>query len=196
MKKCWLFVIFILFITFGISAQDVSSENTHLKFKGIDIAGDLSLMVERLQKEGFTLVTQENIFAVMEGEFANKQCKLFVVATPSTYEVYEVIVNFEKTNSWSSLKSDYLEFKNLLKGKYNTEPKSIEKFVRPYYEGDGYELTALSVNKCDYASVFDLDNGSIMVGISPEKSVNVVYEDKIGSFINEQEEKEISINDL
>ncbi|MBR5469178.1 MAG: hypothetical protein IKU78_01795 [Paludibacteraceae bacterium] len=167
-----------------------------MKFKGIDIAGDLSLMVERLQKEGFTLVTQENIFAVMEGEFANKQCKLFVVATPSTYEVYEVIVNFEKTNSWSSLKSDYLEFKNLLKGKYNTEPKSIEKFVRPYYEGDGYELTALSVNKCDYASVFDLDNGSIMVGISPEKSVNVVYEDKIGSFINEQEEKEISINDL
>ena len=129
MKKCWLFVIFISFITFGISAQDVSSENTHLKFKGIDIAGDLSLMVERLQKEGFNLVAQKSTYAVMEGEFANNQCELFVVATPSTYKVFQVAVQLKKSNSWSILKSNYLEMKDLLKEKYNCKSDFIISYI-------------------------------------------------------------------
>lgn len=154
MKKILLVVA--LFLSLSLSAQE------HLEFRGIPIDGHLNSFVSKMKSIGYTVHEEDGNVVVMKGKFTNKDVLLAVIASVKTHIVWKVSVLFDEASSWSSLKSDYLEYKELFTNKYGM-PRSYEFFSKPYYEGDGFELQALRNEKCTYASFFENSVGYIGV---------------------------------
>jgi hypothetical protein len=99
--------------------------------------------------------------------------------------------------TWSLLKSQYEEYKELYKKKYSDiECKSFEFFKDPYDEGDGYELQALSLDKCIYASFFDTPAGYIAVKLSSTACVSISYEDGINIELRDSERESEALNEI
>lgn len=190
MKKL-LLILFVLF-SIGVNAQTES----HLEFKGIPITGSVDNVMNKLKTQGYVLVDSNDEIAIVKGQFANEECEIIIAATPKSKQVYMVLVCFEEKESWWTLKSDYKKLKEQITAKYNVKPKSTERFIDPYYEGDGYELQALRKDKCRYHCEFKLTNGKIDILLSDEASVYLYYTDAIGEKLNEQEENQSSYDDL
>lgn len=196
MKKLFPLIIFALSIlTQNVSAQNTSNNNLHLRFNGIPITGSLNNIQNKLTAKGFRFASKDGDAVEMVGKFANEKCRIILYATPKTKTIYQIIVDYGKEDGWGLLKSHYLQLKKFLKEKYNINPGSVERFIDPYYEGDGYELSATRNNKCIYFSTFTLSNGEITLAIADER-VLISYKDEKGNELNEHEVKELSLDDL
>jgi hypothetical protein len=99
-----------------------------------------------------------------------------------------VLVNFKKQTSWNSLRGDYMQLKNMLNQKYGQPTIEREEFTRSYIEG--YEMQFL--DECQYNTVYQFDEGGIMLSISEEGHVVLGYFDRINSEINDN----AAMNDL
>ncbi len=189
MKKVKLVIvtIFILNIV-GLSAQE------HLAFKGIPIAGSNNSFVEKLKTKGFTFSKMEDNIGMLKGNFINLSCDLYTVGSVNSNTMWKVYITFDDEISWTSLKSSYLKVKEQYQGKYG-KGKSYEFFSKPYYEGDGYELQAISKERCTYSTFWNTDEGNISVTISG-KHVAISYEDKAGIEVNRQEKQQVVNNDI
>lgn len=162
MKKIFVLACAILF---AIAAQ----AQEHMTFKGISMNCTLSSFVSQLTAKGYTKLYMNEKGAVLSGDFAGKQdCKIFVLGTSSSKVVWKVAVKFPEKVSWHSLKSEYNTLKESYTEKYGN-PQTFEYFSTPYYEGDGYELQALSLEKCTYSSFFSSPQGIINLEITNEK---------------------------
>jgi outer membrane protein assembly factor BamA len=160
-----------------------------MTFKGIPINGSLSSFVSNLKSKGFTLDLIEDGLATLKGDFAGKSnCTIVVVATEQSNTVWKVVVFFPEKTSWYSLKSEYESFKESYTEKYGN-PESYEFFSNPYYEGDGYELQALTSEKCRFVSYYQTDKGYITVEVHRSQCLLVSYEDAINVTIKIQEEE-------
>lgn len=51
--------------------------------------------------------------------------------------------------------------------------------MSPYDDGDGYEMRAVSLEKCRFISFFLAIGGHIIVKIDKSSQVKVVYEDRV-----------------
>ena len=80
--------------------------------------------------------------------------------------------------------------------KYGNPTNNYEFFSKPYYEGDGYELSALRNEKCHYISAFETKNGVVYLEISKFKKIEINYEDKANSNIMDREKEETVIDDI
>jgi hypothetical protein len=190
MKK--LFIMMLLCaISICVSAQE------HLTFKGIPIEGNLTTFVEKLKANGFKLTEMDGDGAIMEGYFSGDTRTILIYASKISKKVYQVIAILEKSNSWSTLKSTYDEFKSSLTTKYGNGV-SYEYFSSPYEAGDGYEMSALRLDKCTYATSFNILCGKIRLMISSVGggSVVVAYTDKVNEELSEKEEKSLISSDL
>lgn len=199
MKKL-LVVLFVIVSTFSTNAQEVQE---HLKFKGIEITGNIDNFANSLVKQGYTTKSLgDKNSRVLSGKFANKDCNIILLGTPNTNTIWKVVVLFDQEySSWYSLKSDYKNIKSSFVSKYGNPSNDFHFFSRPYEEGDGYEMTAIKVEKCTYCSFFDVKSGGITYGgitveISKYCSIRVAYEDKIGSQIFSKEKSAIVSNDI
>lgn len=164
-----------------------------LTFKGIPIDGNLSTFVEKVKNIGFKELLVSNHNAVVEGEFAGKQCRILIQASQTTDTVFSVGITLKEANKWDSLKYTYDEYKDLLTSKYG-EGESFEHFTYPY-DKEGLEMIALMNNKCTYATFFDLPISRIFIMISYVSgggNVSVVYTNKKNQALAEKEK----LNDL
>ena len=127
----------------------------------------------------YTISSNDDDSAIMKGKFTNRDADIFVLATPQTKTVYKVFVDFAKESSWSTLKSHYFDYKALYIKKYGETESSYEFFSKPYYEGDGYELQALTKEKCTYATFFKTPTGFVVVELTKYECLRLGYEDKI-----------------
>ena len=168
----------------------------HMSFKGVSMGRDLTSFVAELTAKGYNKELLQDNGAVLSGGFAGKDdCTIVVLCTSHSKLVWKVMVRFPKRTSWSSLKSEYNSFKESYTEKYGS-PKSYEFFTNPYYEGDGYELQALELEKCTYASFFSTPQGHICLEISKKKDVVVSYEDEINTNIKSVEKNKVVSNDI
>ena len=189
--------ILFLLIGFVIALSSFAQDPQHLEFKGISLDGKLSDFVSRLSKEGFTFKGYvRDYVAVMEGIFAGNYATIHILATPKSKIVWKTTVNYNEIESWSSLKSDYLNMKELFTKKYGEPEAHYEFFSSPYYEGDGYELQALRKEKCDYISFYRLPLGGVIVQISQFGYIQMSYEDKINSKLKIKEEESEVLDDI
>lgn len=189
----------ILFLLIGliIALSSFAQDSQHLEFKGIPLDGKLSDFVSKLSKEGFTFKEYAlDYVAVMEGNFAGNYATIYILATPKSKIVWKATVNYNKKESWSSLKSDYSEMKELFTKKYGEPENHYEFFSKPYYEGDGYELQALRKEKCHYISFYKLPLGGVSVEISPFGRIRMSYEDNINYELKKNEEESEALNDI
>lgn len=199
MKKILIAIICSLFV-FTSNAQNTSELNdttkTHLKFRNIEIDGNVEIFIQELKKIGFTYVqkAKDNLH-IMEGEFTGENCKLFISCTPKTKITSRVTAFLKESKSWTSIKSAYNSYKELFSKKYG-EPQSFEFFKKPYYEGDGYELQAIKNDKCTYMSIWKTKNGIISIGISTTIEIVIDYGDKINSEKAEKEQDEEILDEI
>lgn len=189
-----------LFIILAISCLSVLSTyaqepleltDSHLTFKGVEIDGSLKDFSSKLIEQGYVISESDDECVVFKGSFGgDDDCMIGVYTTPNTKKVYTVIVALSITNSWTSLKSDYNEYKTMLTAKYGKPDKSIERFKDPYYEGDGYELQAFRLDKATYLTHYNASNGTILVHIGHflgGARVCLSYTDNINGQLNKRE---------
>ncbi|MBP1631446.1 MAG: hypothetical protein H6Q15_2339 [Bacteroidetes bacterium] len=189
MKKIICSVLFIL-LCCSIYAQE------HMKFKGLDITGNVNSFGNLLAKQGYKLQESEDNALTFVGGFASIQnCIIYIIGSPKTSTIWKVAVLLPKENSWSSAKETYRKFKTQLSEKYGIG-KSYEFFKDPYFEGDGYEFQAISKDKCYYSTFWTLQSGAVSIEISSSEKIIISYEDGINVLINRKEKAEAVINDL
>lgn len=176
------------------NVSDITNEKSllphtqsHLTFLGVEIDGSMTSFVEKMKAKGFTPIggVIDNMIG-MKGTFTNKPILLNIARTPGTRKVYRIGVFYKKNNSWYSLKSDYDKLKDAYKKRYIVEEEH-RFFLDPYYEGDGYEMQALKLGKCDYSALFKTGFGSIILGIGESEQIIILYRDSINSALAEQE---------
>lgn len=167
-------------------------EKEHFKFKGIEINGTLDEFASRLENVGFSPTGDESVF---KGQFAGDDCNIYIMTTKGGL-VYSVCAVRSKKSTWASLKLDYKTLKEGYINKYGTPLVDVHRFSSPYYEGDGYEITAVRTKKVIYMSSWHLDNGSISEIILDDCSVALYYTDNINDAINESEKKKQFSDDL
>ena len=169
MKKA----LFIIFLSFAMNFSFSQS------FDGVPISGDLPTAVARYKAKGYTLDKYITSGAILNGKILMNNIQLFIFVTPKTKKVYKVVAYLDEDISWTSLKSTYIRFLGILTDKYGNPDGNYESFTTPYYEGDGYELSAVGLEKVNY-SAYWLNKAEMNIGveISTFKQVKITYENK------------------
>lgn len=190
-KTLLLFCI-IFVCTNQIFAQEVKTETLkHIQFKGTPIDGNIQSFIKKLENMGYTTSEVKGNIATLKGDFAGfKDCELLVVGSRNSNIVWKVKVYLPKRTTWSSLKREYSELKDQYVSKYD-KGKSYEFFSSPYKEGDDYEMQALRLEKCTFATYFNVEGGSIELEISKYGQIGISYEDEINSNKDTEEKKAI-----
>lgn len=183
----------LLFVALLMSSTFLAQE--HLDFRGVPIDGRFDNFIVQMESIGYEIEYKNDYGAIMTGRFTNKNVKLIVLSTPKTNTVWKVSVAFEEAVSWSSLKSSYKEYKQLYTKKYGIGD-SYEFFIDPYYDGDGYELQALELEKCRYMTFFETTNGTIAIELNKSKCLQIGYEDKINSKLAENEKTSSALDEI
>lgn len=186
--KFFLIATFCLFVLCGYSQE-------HLTFKNVPLNGDINNFAKELVKQGFTIKETKGNVIIMSGSYVNRECEVLVLATKKTNIVWKVAIYLPEETIWSSIKYDYLKLKEQFITKYGTG-KSYEYFSNPYYEGDGYEMQAVKLEKCNYITFWEKPEGSISLKISKYEQIAVSYEDTINSALDDKEKAETISNDI
>jgi hypothetical protein len=113
----------------------------------------------------------------MKGKINLENVEIFLYETPKTKQLFKLTVYFEEASSWRSIKSQYERLLETLTSKYGEPDNSYSNFKSPYYEGDGYEMSAIELDKCDFTAYWlNKDNLSLSIQISKWKQVRLSYE--------------------
>jgi len=165
------------------------------QFYGVNISGPLPTAIEKFKQKGFVLKTTLDMGVIMKGRIVNQDVSLFIFITPKTKMVFKMVVYFDELNSFDGLYSQYDKMVSTLTQKYGEPDFVEEKFITPYELGDGYELTALEVEKCLYSTTWLYKNNlNVQVQISKYKQLKVTYENDILSDQKDKEEEMLKSN--
>jgi len=166
-----------------MSALNCKSQE-RMSFKGVEMNTDLVTFVNKLVEQGIKIKEHKlgdiSYTYTLSGAFAGySNCEIFVFGKKDKTLVYKVVVYLPEDNSWYSIKSDYNKLKEAYIKKYGAPSEDFHFFSSPYYEGDGYELTAIKIEKCYYSTFWTFDYGTIYTEISKYCQIKIVYEDKV-----------------
>jgi len=168
MKKC-LFIALMLFIYSNLTNAQ--------SFDGVSISGTINSAIMKYRQKGYVFVKTEANVVQMKGTVAGNAVKLLLVSTPTTKLFCKAVVQLPKQDSWLSLKTMYNKFTSLMEEKLGEPDDSYEFFISPYENGDGYELSAISLEKCLYNKFwFEKNNLNLSVAINKGKFVEISYE--------------------
>lgn len=192
MKK-FILAALALFLT----VLTVSAQTGGPKFKGITVAGDASVFVDALKAAGFTYVAEHDEYYLLKGPFAGfNDCRTIVSRTAATNMVAKVTAVTEVYSTWFSICSDYEDIKQAYTQKYGAPDSDHHFFSPPYKLGDGYEETAVKVDKCHYLTVWHVDGYTIGIRITSGMKICIGYEnDAIMKVYSAEKESNIS-NDI
>lgn len=177
------------------SIRIANESKIHMKFMGIEMNCAVDIAMLDLEKKGFEIIDIRKEGYIMSGKFIDRNALVTLHATPKTNLLYRANIFFNEHTSWYSLKSEFLEVVKYYKAKYKSISSS-RTFIDPYYEGDGYELQGVSMDKCFYYESFEAEGGKISIEISDMKRVQIRYEDKNNAKKNEQETIAINLDEI
>lgn len=177
------------------SIRIANESKIHMKFMGIEMNCAVDIAMLDLEKKGFEIIDIRKEGYIMSGKFIDRNALVTLHATPKTNLLYRANIFFNEHTSWYSLKSEFLEVVKYYKAKYKSISSS-RTFIEPYYEGDGYELQGVSMDKCFYYERFEAEGGKISIEISDMKRVQIRYEDKNNAKKNEQETIAINLDEI
>jgi hypothetical protein len=181
MKK--LILILSMFISFSVNSQS---------FDGVPISGDLPTAIARYKAKGYTLDKYTSSGVILNGKILSNNIQLFIFVTPKSKKVYKMVAYLDEDFSWSSLKNNYNRFLNIFIDKYGNPDGSYESFTTPYFEGDGYELSAVGLDKVNYSAYWlNKYAMNLAIEISTFKQVKLTYENKELMSIKRTEQAQI-----
>ena len=173
-------------ITLGLllSIKGISQE-----FMGVKVDGSKATITSQLINKGMTKsASSVPTTLVFKGYVSNTEIELYVFFTPKTNLAWKFFVYLPKRTGWYELKGDYEKYLELFTNKYGTPTSTYNTFLSPYYEGDGYEMSAVGLDKCLYASYWE----KYSVEISQYKQVRLSYENTENAEINKREKNQIN----
>jgi hypothetical protein len=177
---------FLLLASVYVSAQS---------FDGVSISGDLSTAVTKYKSKGYTLSKYFENGAILKGNVAGNSIELYIFTTPKSKKVCKMVAFLEEDISWRSLKSNYTKFYDIFLQKYGEPDSKYDFFSKPYFDGDGYELQAVRLEKATFAAYwFKRDNLTTCVEISKYNQVKLIYENNLMMGIKDREQSEIESN--
>lgn len=162
-------------------------------FDGVAISGTLNAAIAKYKAKGYKFIKfHDSEIAIMTGFISNKRCEVYLTATPKTKTFCKISIYFPKLNDWEDLKSDYTNIRQVLINKYGEPDSNHEFFKDPYDEGDGYEMSAVDLDKCVYTAIWLYKNNmSIQVRISEFRQVNIIYESDKGMELRNKEKESL-----
>lgn len=161
------------------------------EFMGVKCDGKKDIAISTFKNKGFNLSSDDEGSAFMKGKIGNDEVELYIDYTPISKLVWAFRVYLPEQSDWYYLKSDYQKYLSVLTEKYGAPEKTYSFFSSPYKEGDGYEMTGVSVDKCVYASFWKKEQG-VRIKISKYKRVQISYENSINSMIDDEETKSLN----
>ena len=180
MKK---YLLVFVALVMGVAAWGQSASK-HLTFKELPIDGTQDEFARKLERLGFTFVRVDNEGTVLAGGVAEyPDCEVAVFTPRGVREVSSVGVVFPSRASWAEVMSDYNTLKNMLIRKYGKPEEVTEEFrgrVKP--STDDEKLDCLRADECMYSTLFDIDEGDILLQMGHENQgacyVTLGYRDK------------------
>lgn len=157
------------------------------EFMGIEVDGTRSQIINQFTQKGFKVNQKTENAITFKGEINGREIELITLYTVKSGKCWKFAVYLPKKISWYSLKQEYEEYVEILKNKYGTPTNNFATFISPYYEGDGYELTAVQIEKCIYSCFWGT---KIYIEISKYNQVSIKYENETNSDLNEKEKSE------
>lgn len=180
MKKL-IIAISIVFITSNAISQE---------FMGVPVAGNRTEVIAKFKAKGFYVTSNkadENT-VTMKGRANGTLVELYASFTPISGKCWALTVYLPVQTSWYSLKQEYNEYLTFMIGKYGRPNAIYDLFIDPYYEGDGYELSAVRLEKCKYAAFWD----KYSIEISRYLQVKIQYENTINSGLLDIERERVN----
>jgi hypothetical protein len=178
----------LLFVCLFLTSLGYSQE-----FLGIKVDGNRDEVIQKFIQKGFVMKprgSESPTVSTLTGTYSGKFFEINIVNTPKTKKVWKFAVYLPEKTNWYSLKSDYEDYLATLTKKYGEPNKSYSFFSSPYYEGDGYEMSALKLEKCHYVSFWD----NMSVEISKWSQVKITYQNMVNSQLNDQENEQLNKN--
>lgn len=164
------------------------AQSEHLTFKGVPIDGTLAEYTKKMQEKGFRYLYSENGLTILQGDFAGyKNCQIGVSTLDNMDLVSTIAVIFTTYDSWGNLYGNYANLKEMLSEKYGKPSMVVEEFQSSYPPRDDQSrMLEVSMDRCKYFSVFEIDLGAIELSINKaedymEGMVVLRYQDKINS---------------
>ena len=178
MKKITILFAAILLSIYSFAQQ----------FDGVDINGDYQVAVGKYKAKGYKVVETFAKGCKFEGNFGGQSVELYLFKTLKSNLLCKAVIYFGERSTWYSIKSEYENFKEIMTKKYGTPTSEHSFFRSPYHAGDGYEETAVKVEKAVFSSYWFNKNGaSIGCEISKYMSIKIVYENDANMAISKSE---------
>lgn len=182
-----LYVLFLVTVIF-------SSLSNAQSFDGVRIDGSLSSKIQQYRAKGYVLNEMLPNGAIMKGKVAGNTVELFILTTPKTKVVYKMIVYLPVHTNWPDIKSEYAKFVDMFTEKHGEPDSEFDFFRSPYYEGDGYEMSAITLDKVVCSAFWiNRNNLTFSVSISKYKQVEITYENDKNMEIAKREASEINL---
>lgn len=159
------------------------------EFMGIKVEGTRESVIAKYKAKGFKVsIPPSDKVVTMEGIVDNNKVEVLIVSTPVTHKVWQIQVYLPRDASWGDIKHRYESYLSLLTEKYGAPYSSFNFFKDPYYEGDGYEMSAITLNKVVYSAFWE----NVAISISEWKQVCIKYENTENSKLDGEESKTIN----
>ena len=172
-------------ITISSFAQD--------SFMDVPVGGTKMEAVNKFKAKGFSVVKLEDTYVRMQGKMGNTNIELAIVTSPITFSVWKYSVYLPKRDTWYELKSEFESYKSTLVSKYGEPTSDYHFFSNPYDEGDGYELSAITLGKCSFSSFW---GEKMSLQISKYKQVNISYENPVNSKLDDEEKEKLKLKNF
>jgi hypothetical protein len=156
---------------------------------GVEVDGNKTDVVNKFKAKGFKItITPSATATSLNGYIDGVKYDVVVCNTPITKKVWKIAVYLPEENNWYNLKNTYQKFYDLFLKKYGEPSSSYSSFSYPYEEGDGYEMTAVAVEKCTYSAFWN----EVWINISKFKQVELNYENPINSELFSAEKEKLN----
>lgn len=158
------------------------------EFLGIKVDGNKQLIQKKFTEKGYKYVSYSNDILTLKGKAGSNNIELHIVFTPKTKIAWKFVVYLPEQYNWFDIKKQYLEYLEMLTSKYGEPKSTYDFFSDPYYEGDGFEMSAVKLDKCNYAAYWE---EKYSIEISKFSQVRISYENPVNSAIFSNEKMEI-----
>jgi hypothetical protein len=176
----FLFVIIVLL--------NSCSPKGHLLFNGIPIDGHIDAFASELTKAGF-IITDSTIQneIILNGKYADKECKVSVFGTSKNKLAYKVIVEMPQVVN-DSLEISFEKMQKLFSSTYGGETTRYMQYKNPERLLFNERGLKRQIMKGDYSRY---NNGSGIVLMEVQDGfISITYLDKINNEIRKREKAE------
>jgi hypothetical protein len=166
-------------------------------FDGVKIGGTLAQMRFKLEQKGYKFDEVKNNILWMKGTLANKKVMIGVVGTPKSKTAWKIVAYLDERKNWYDLKNEFENINTILAKKYGETETCFRFFSTPYYEGDGYEISALANDKVTFSCYYPNkeDNKlNISVEISSTSCILLTYEHIENTLLMKKEKDEAEMS--